>query len=136
MTSAPTAAEVMIGATNATLRAGRLPPKAVINAQLDALFAAGFRIEPHRDDGGAALLLAAVKSAFRSARFAPAAVVPLELVALSRAGHAFVPGAAREAAACQSFRWGPRSFEACADCGRSFWEHHEGTGHHGRAHRR
>lgn len=131
-----TPAEIMLEATRANLRSGRLPPALVITRQLDALTEAGYRLQPHLDDGGAALMLTAAKLAFRSGRFAPAAVIARQLAAVADAGYGFVWRGESTPAACASFQWGPESFDACAGCGQSFWKHAEGAGHPKGAHRR
>lgn len=126
---------VMLEATRTALRAGRFPPAEVVRRQLDALAETGYRLRPHLDDGGAALLLTAAKRAFRSGRVAPAAVVARQLADLEAAGYTFVLSS-ESAAACESFVWGPQSFDACARCGVSFWRHAEATGHGHGSHRR
>ena len=135
MRQPPGPKEVMLEATLTALRAGRFPPAEVIRRQLDALSDAGYRIEPHLDDGGAALMLAAAKRAFRSGLMAPATVVARQLAAIDEAGHSFLRR--REpVVACESFCWGPQSFDACARCGLSFWRHAASAGHAKGAHRR
>lgn len=125
----------MLEATKTALRAGRFPPAEVIRRQLDALAEAGYRLEPHLDDGGAALMLAATKRAFLSGRMAPGTVVARQLLAIEEAGYAFVRRS-EAAVACESFRWGPKSFDSCVRCGLSFWRHDEGAGHAKGSHRR
>jgi len=132
----PTPAEVMLEATMATLRAGRFPPGRVIQRQLDALAAAGYRLEPHLDDGGAALMLGATKRAFRLGSFTPAVVIARQLAAVTDAGYVFVRRSDGGPTACASFQWGPQSFDACARCGLSFWRHTEGADHAKGSHRR
>lgn len=136
MSDSPTPAEVILDAARTSLRAGRLPRREVIARQLDALAQSGYRLEPHLDDGGAALMLSAAKRAFRTGRLAPAAVVARQLAAIRDAGHAFVSRDEAARPACASFQWGPESFDACAGCGQSFWQHAEGRGHAKAAHRR
>jgi hypothetical protein len=126
VTEPPLPAEVMLEATRSTLRTGRMGPRQVINQQLDALTAAGYRLRPVLGDGGASLLLATAKRAFRSGRFRPADVIALQLDELAAAGHSFELLNTDQAAACAEFAWGPDSFEACEDCGLSFWRHGDG----------
>jgi hypothetical protein len=125
VTEPPTPAEVMLDATRSTLRAGRVGPRQVTKHQVDALTAAGYRLLPALDDGGAALLLATAKRAFRSGRFRPADVIDLQLDELAAAGHTFELVGADQDAACDEFAWGPNSFESCEVCGLSFWRHGE-----------
>ncbi len=135
MQLAPEPKVVMTEATMTALRAGRFPPAEVIRRQLDALAEAGYRLKPHLDDGGAALMLTATKRAFQSGRVAPATVVARQLAAIEEAGYAFVRRS-EAAVACESFRWGPQSFDSCARCGLSFWRHADGAGHAKGSHRR
>jgi len=128
-------AEVMLEAAKAALRSGRFP-REVIRRQLDALTEAGYRLEPHLDDGGAALMLAAAKRTFRAAHFAPAVVTERQLAAISEAGYVFVRRRQGGRTACPSFQWGPQSFDACERCGLTFWKHAEGIDHPRGAHRR
>ncbi|MGI8722247.1 MAG: hypothetical protein ACR2JG_08455 [Geodermatophilaceae bacterium] len=123
MTEPPTPAEVMLEATRASLRTGRMKPAVVTRQQLDALADAGYHLRPVMDDGGAAFLLATAKRAFRSGRFRPADVVIMQLDELAAAGHFFELSGATDSAACDEFAWGPDSFESCAQCGLSFWRH-------------
>ncbi|MDQ3578238.1 MAG: hypothetical protein M3381_00335 [Actinomycetota bacterium] len=136
MTEPPTPAEVMLEATKASLRSGRMKPAVVTRHQLDALADAGYRLHPVIEDGGAALLLATAKKAFRSGRFRPADVVVMQLDELAAAGHFFELSRGSDSAACDEFAWGPDSFESCAECGLSFWRHGENDSedrptHHG-----
>jgi hypothetical protein len=126
----------MLEATRATLRSGRIMSAAVIRHQIDALAAAGYRLEPRPEDEGAALMLKAARRAFRSGHFAPAVVVAQEVAALADAGHAFVASAGGLRTACVSFEWGPESFEACDRCGWSYWKHAEAVTRAKGAHRR
>ena len=126
MTEPPTPAEVMLAATKATLRSGRMKPTLVTRQQLAALTDAGYRLRPVLEDGGSAFLLATAKRAFRAGRFRPADVVIMQLEELAAAGHFFEQSQAVDsAAACDEFAWGPDSFESCAECGLSFWRHGE-----------
>ncbi|MDQ4037658.1 MAG: hypothetical protein M3313_04745 [Actinomycetota bacterium] len=126
MTEPPTPAEVMLGATKATLRTGRVGPAQVVKQQLDALTAAGYRLSPEPGDGGSAMLLATAKRAFWSGRFRPAEVIAVQLGELAAAGFYFDLRNGQEGVACDEFAWGPDSFESCAECGLSFWRHGEG----------
>ncbi len=125
MTEPPTPAEVMLEATRASLRSGRMKPAVVTQQQLEALFDAGYRLRPDLEDGGAALLHATAKRAFRSGRFRPTDVIVMQLDELAAAGHYFELQDGTESEACAEFAWGPDSFESCADCGLSFWRHGE-----------
>jgi len=126
----------MLDSAKASLRAGRLPPADVVRRQLDALADAGYRLEPHLDDGGDVLMLGAAKRAFRTGHLAPAFVVDRQLAAVADAGFALARRGVSGRAACASFQWGPDSFEACGQCGQSFWRHVEGIGHAKGTHRR
>ncbi|MGB9376196.1 MAG: hypothetical protein WCB04_01645 [Mycobacteriales bacterium] len=132
----PSPAEVMLDATRATLRAGRLPPGEVIKRQLNALADVGYHLEPHLDDDGAELMLGAAKRALRSGHLTPSAVIAHQLQAVSASGHAFVREGDEGGGRCESFEWGPSSFRACARCGLSYWKHPGGVGPVGGAHRR
>lgn len=140
MTEPPTAAEVMLGATKSTLRTGRMGPAQVTRRQLDALTAAGYRLSPMLEDGGAGILLATAKRAFWAGRFRPADVIALQLQELAAAGHFFeLHQAADDAAndtACAEFVWGPNSFDSCEECGLSFWSHGESGTRDTRSHHR
>lgn len=132
MTEPASPAEVVLEATRASLRGGRLLSAAVIERQLAALAEAGYSLQPRRYDDGADLMLKAARRALRGGHFAPAAVVERQLAALEEAGHTFV---LTGGTACESFEWGPDSFEACATCGASYWKHAEGAGRVKGAHR-
>ena len=129
-----TPADVMMEAAKTNLRAGRFPPGEVIRRQLGALDEAGYRLEPPVDDHGAALLLHAARRALRAGHFTPAAVIARQLAAVGEAGHSFVRD--RETRSrCESYEWGPDSFEACAQCRISYWKHPGSAGHARGAHR-
>lgn len=130
-----TPAEVMLDAAKTNLRAGRFPPGEVIRRQLDALDRAGYHLEPPLADAGADLLLQAAKRALRAGHFSPAAVISRQLVAVGESGHSFVKDGEHVHGRCESYVWGPESFEACARCGLSYWKHPGNAGHGGGAHR-
>lgn len=130
-----TPAEVMLYAARANLRAGRFPPGEVIRRQLDALDDAGYHLEPRLDDRGAELLLHAAKRALRAGYFSPAAVVGRQLAAVGEAGHSFVREGEEDRRRCESYVWGPDSFDACVRCGISYWKHPGSAGHARGAHR-
>lgn len=130
-----TPADVMLDAAKANLRAGRFPPGEVIRRQLDALDEAGYRLEPPVDDRGAALLLHAARRALRAGHFTPAAVIARQLAAVGEAGHSFVRDGEDDHRRCESYEWGPDSFEACSRCGISYWKHPGSAGHARGAHR-
>lgn len=132
MTEPLTPAEVMLEATKNTLRTGRMAPAQVVNQQLEALAAAGYRLRPVLSDGGAALLLATAKRAFWSGRFRPAEVIAVQLEELAAAGHSFEIRYGSEDTACDEFVWGPDSFESCEECGLSFWRHGDTDTHDSR----
>ncbi len=128
-------AEVMLEATRATLRTGRIMSAAVIRHQLDALATAGYQMQPRHYDDGAAVLLKAAHRAFRGGHFSPAVVVARQLAALGEDGRTFVLSGEAHRSACESFEWGPESFEACARCGWSYWKHAESVDRGKGAHR-
>lgn len=123
VTQPPTPAEVMLGATKATLRTGRLAPAQVVRQQLNALAAVGYRLLPEPGDGGSAMLVATVKRAFWSGRFRPAVVIAVQLDELAAAGFYF--DLQDDGGACDDFVWGPDSYDSCEECGLSFWRHGE-----------
>ncbi len=125
MTEPPSPAEVMLEATRATLKSGRMAPAQVTRQQLDALTAAGYRLRPVLDDGGHGMLLKTAKRAFWSGRFRPAEVINLQLRELEAEGYTFELVNASDATACAEFVWGPNSFDSCEECGLSFWRHDE-----------
>jgi len=126
VTEPTTPADVMLAATKSTLRSGRMSPAQVTRQQLDALRAAGYRLQPSLADEGAAILLASAKRAFWSGRFRPMDVIITQLDELAGAGHHFVSTGMDDSLACDEFVWGPNSFESCEECGLSFWRHGEG----------
>ncbi|MEP6697462.1 MAG: hypothetical protein ABJA34_11380 [Pseudonocardiales bacterium] len=128
-------AEVMLDATRATLRTGRIMSGAVIRQQLDALATAGYELQPRLHDDGASLLLKAARRAFRSGHFSPSVVVAQQLAAVNDAGRSFVRNGEGRRSACEKFEWGPESFEACANCGWSYWKHAESVDRGKGAHR-
>lgn len=125
MTGPQSPAEVMLEATRATLRSGRVMSAAVIRQQIDALAAAGYQMTPRFYDDGAAVLLKAARRAFRRGHFSPAAVVARQIAAIEEEGRAFIRNGEDNRLPCESFEWGPDSFEACSRCGWSYWKHDE-----------
>ncbi|PZS36206.1 MAG: hypothetical protein DLM59_01665 [Pseudonocardiales bacterium] len=135
MAESPTPADVMLEATRASLRTGRVMSAAVIRHQLDALAAAGYVIQPRFYDDGAAVLLKAARRAFRGGHFSPSVVVEQQIAAVEQEGRAFVQSGEDRRSACDAFEWGPASFEACSRCAWSYWKHAESAGRRKGAHR-
>lgn len=124
MTEPANPAELMQEATKSALRTGRMSPARVVRHQLESLSAAGYQLHPPLADGGEEILLDSAWNAFWNGRFRPAEVISSQLEALAAAGYAFeLPYAAGRA--CDDFVWGPNSYEACEECGLSFWRHGE-----------
>lgn len=115
-------------ATRATLRSGRVISAGVIRRQLDALASAGYELQPRLYDDGAELLLQAARRSFRSGHFSPAAVVARQLRAVEQQHREFVLVGEDRRCACETFEWGPDSFQACSRCGWSYWKHAESSG--------